>query len=400
MQTFTGLEYLQIDIASNFGLDKKSWDERIAWAKANEDQLESLLKQAEEPALYFAGVQAYRQVQKGNPIGYPISLDATASGLQILAVLTGDRMAASICNVVDTGDRQDAYTIIYDQMMAHLGETSKIKREDVKQAIMTSLYGSTAVPKEVFGEGDLLKCFQRMMEIHAPAVWELNKIMIDIWNPNALVNSWVMPDNFHVHVKVMGNISQNVHFMHEPFEIIRKENIPQDQGRSLGANMTHSIDGMVVREMTRRCMYQPRHIRAIRDLLETFGPHGSEIDHEDDKMVLTLWGHYKDSGYLSMRILDHLTQANAGHVDLSIIKELIDSLPEKPFQLMSIHDCFRCLPHYANDLRRQYNIQLYLLARSNMLGFILGQLLGQPLNTVRLDPTLEHDVMAANYALS
>jgi hypothetical protein len=400
MQLFTGLEYLQIDIASNFGLDKKSWDERIAWAKANEDQLESLLNQAEEPALYFAGVQAYREVQKGNPIGYPISLDATASGLQILAVLTGDRRASSICNVVDTGDRQDAYTIIYNEMTSLLGEVSKIKREDIKQAIMTSLYGSTAVPKEVFGEGELLDCFMMVMEHYAPAVWDLNKVMLDIWNPNALSNDWIMPDNFHVHVKVMDAVKETVHFLNEPFEVIRKVNQPIESGRSLGANMTHSIDGMIVREMTRRCIYDPKMIEEVRSLVQGFGPWNTSTKYPNDQMVVTLWGHYQDSGYLSARILEHLNQGNAGHVDLGVIKELLDSLPEKPFQLMSIHDCFRCLPHYGNDLRRQYNIQLYLIARSNLLGFILGQLLGQSLKTGKLDPSLEHDVMAANYALS
>ena len=101
MQTFTGREYLKIDIASNFGLEKKSWAERLAWFDQNESQLLKLLPQAEEPALYYAGVKAYEDVKAGKPTGYMISLDATSSGLQLLAALTGDRSAAQLCNVVD-----------------------------------------------------------------------------------------------------------------------------------------------------------------------------------------------------------------------------------------------------------------------------------------------------------
>ena len=80
MQLFTARQYLQIDIANNFGLDKKNWDDRIAWFKEHEHCLMDLVKQAETPALYYAGVQAWFAVQRGEPIGYPISLDATASG--------------------------------------------------------------------------------------------------------------------------------------------------------------------------------------------------------------------------------------------------------------------------------------------------------------------------------
>lgn len=80
MQLFTPLDYLRIDIANNYGHDKEDWDVRIAWFNAHEHELEALMKGADSPALYYAGVQAYRDVKQGKPIGYPISLDATASG--------------------------------------------------------------------------------------------------------------------------------------------------------------------------------------------------------------------------------------------------------------------------------------------------------------------------------
>src|SRR6516225_5705906 len=112
MQTFTGQEYLKIDIANSFGYDKLSWDARIAWFDANESHLPALVAQAEEPALFYAGVKAWEKAKSGKPTGYPISLDATCSGIQILAALACDRKAAKICNVVDTGKREDAYTSI------------------------------------------------------------------------------------------------------------------------------------------------------------------------------------------------------------------------------------------------------------------------------------------------
>ena len=164
MQTFTGLEYLKMDIASNFGLDKLDWDQRLAWTDTNMTMLEDLLPHAETPALYFAGVQALRKTQAGEPTGYPISLDATSSGLQLLACLVGCRDSAKLCNVVSTGHREDAYTGIYKAMCDSIGDTAKIERKDVKQAVMTSLYSSTAEPKRVFGEGQLLTVFYDTMD--------------------------------------------------------------------------------------------------------------------------------------------------------------------------------------------------------------------------------------------
>lgn len=397
MQRFTGLQYLMIDIASNFGLDKKTWDERLAWFKAHEHCLMEMLATAETPALYYAGVKAYEAALAGQPSGYPVSLDATASGLQILAALTGDRSAAELCNVVDTGRRADAYTGVYDRMLGKIGEEGKIQRTDVKQAVMTALYGSKAVPKEVFGEGALLAMFYDTMQEAAPAAWELNEAFLEMWNPEALCNSWVLPDNFHVHVKVMNQEKETVHFLNEPFDTFRTVNAPQEEGRSLGANTIHSLDGMIVREMGRRCNYDQAVVDRVYAALNGEGQAGLD---EDDTMVMQLWHHYQESGYLSARILDHLHYDNVDLVDSATIRELLNSLPKKPFQMMSIHDCFRCLPNYGNDLREQYNLQLQLIARSDLLQFLIRQLLQRSVNISKLDPDLWKEIDQAEYALS
>jgi hypothetical protein len=398
-QTFTGKEYLKIDIASSFGFDKANWDARIAWFDANEHQLHDLVSQAEEPALFYAGVLAWEKAKADKPSGYPISLDATCSGIQILAALACDRKAAEICNVVDTGKREDAYVSIYQDMVNQLGGTAKIDRKLTKQAIMTAFYSSTAVPKRVFGEGDLLQVFYDTVEQNAPGAWEINKTMLAIWDEKALENSWVLPDNFHVRIKVMGEASETVHFLNEPFEVTYHVNKPIKGGRSLGANMVHSIDGMVVREMQWRCNYDPKHIAQLSTwaLNKQFG---RLVKRPQDEMVLTLWGHYQNSGFLSARILNYLDNLNLGLVEWRVIQELINSLPKKPFEVITIHDCFRVLPNYGNDLRRQYNNLLAEIAESSLLGYLVSQICRRPVTANKLDPSLANDIRQANYALS
>ena len=134
-QQFSGMQYLQIDTANNFGLDKEDWDVRLDWFNQVEGDLESLIKDAEEPALFYASVEAYRRAKRKEPVAYPISLDATASGIQLLACLTGCRKSAELCNVVDAGKRMDAYTALYGSMLNLVGEAAKIERKQVKQAV-------------------------------------------------------------------------------------------------------------------------------------------------------------------------------------------------------------------------------------------------------------------------
>lgn len=401
MQEFTGTQYLKIDIANSFGLDKKLWDERLDWFDSNESKLDSLIKQAEEPALYFAGVQAWQRTKAGKGIKYPISLDATCSGIQILAALTGDRKAASLCNVVDTGKREDAYTSIYEFMCEEIGDTAKIDRKETKKAIMTSFYASKAVPKMVFGEGPLLDVFYDTLKEQAPGAWELNEAMLALWDPEAYSNDWILPDNFHVHIKVMGTRSENVHFLNKPFEVSYTVNEPMEGGRSLGANMTHSIDGMIVREMSRRCMYDPNQIKYVLDVIEGKTQlYNTRTRVKDIQMVEDLWNHYLKSGFLSTRILDYITPVNMFMVDRVVIFDLITSLPKFPFPLMTIHDCFRCHPNYGNDLRKQYNLLLSNIAKSNLLSYTISQITKREINVGKLDDNLWKDILHANYSLS
>lgn len=398
MQTFSSKEYLKIDIANNFGLDKLNWEDRLDWFDQNESRLLRLVPEAKSPALFYAGVKAWEAVKRDEPIGYPISLDATASGIQILSVLTGDRSAALLSNVLDAGKRMDAYTGIYEEILRRAGQNIQITRTAVKDAVMTSCYGSKAQPRKAFGEGPLLEIFYQTMEDLCPGIWQFNQAMLAWWDPTATKYSWKLPDNFHVHIKVMNHVCETVQFLGESHQIYRKENLPMEKGRSLGANITHSVDGFIVRELTRRCSYNPQQIAKIRALLHTSKRIPSH-SRTNAKMTLKLWTLYQESGILSARILDYLDYSTIRLVDQTKIQELIDSLPKKPFPILSVHDCFRVHPNYGNDLRRQYIQLLYEIAKSNLLQFILDQILKNPVKVTKLDD-FSAEVLNSNYALS
>ena len=413
MQSFTPLEYLKIDIASNFGLGKEDWTKRITWFDDNEPHIAALaalnakqlkdhllMKLAEEPALFYAGALAYSKTKAGLPTGYPISLDATASGAQILSVLIGCEKSARLCNVVSTGHREDLYKNIYQSMRSRLTQDAgTIDKIAVKKTVMTSLYGSEKMPKTIFGEGEQLACFYETMETDVPGIWELNTALLQLWQKDALSHDWVLPDNFHSKNKVMGKRTEYAQFFNSPVEVVTTVNAPQEKGRSMGANITHSIDGMIVREMGRRCTYDSQKVKDLLFLMSA----GSQVKpsrmRPQDELLDTLIDHYLRTGFLSARVIDCLDAQNIGMAPPAALFSLLNSLPMKPFQVMTVHDCFRVHPNYGNDLRQQYAHILGDICDSTILDDIASQILQTEI-VVEKRGLKSSDVRVADYQLS
>ena len=138
MISFTGYEYILIDIANAFGLDKLLFEERIQWAKDNLNSLEAMADQAETKPLFLKGVMALRKAQAGLPTGHVVGFDACCSGIQIMSALTGCVAGATATGLVDPNVRADAYsktTEVMDGLLGGVGVT--VSREDAKQALMT-----------------------------------------------------------------------------------------------------------------------------------------------------------------------------------------------------------------------------------------------------------------------
>ena len=143
MQTFTGLQYLQIDIANQMAntddphvkLDKSQFEDRIAWVQQYENDLEDLVDLADKPFQYLAAVMAYRDAQNGIPTGHLVGVDAAASGLQIMSALTGCQVTARNTGLIGP-QCNDIYSICTKEMSLLLGAEVNIPRKLVKQAQM------------------------------------------------------------------------------------------------------------------------------------------------------------------------------------------------------------------------------------------------------------------------
>ena len=206
---------------------------------------------------------------------------------------------------------------------------------------MTHFYGSKAEPRAAFGEDTpQLAAFYKTIDDLLPGANQLNHDLLSLWQPTALSHDWTLPDGFDVRVKVMVNEEHTVEFLGNHYTIIQRVNGTTESGLSLGANIVHSIDGMVVREMGRRCNFDAAKLTDMHLMLHTVTG-GKSTLRQQDLELLRLLECTDASGFMSLVIAEYLDESNLGHLSPAHrqrLIQLIESLPAKPFRLISIHD--------------------------------------------------------------
>lgn len=279
MQQFTGYQYIQIDIANCFGLDRKDWTERLLWVAEHESELEDLMDEASEPLLYLKAVRAYRDVQAGKPTGHNMFLDATASGLQIMAVLSGCHQTAKRVNLLNTGSREDVYDSTAVEMNSMIDIALHVDRADIKKPLMTHYYNKS---RQDTLEAEQQEAFYLVLSRSFEGAEAVKDVINSYWNSNALEHKWTLPDGHVSRVKVTEMVNARIEvdeLDHTTFTYRFESNQPSDQKTSLVPNVVHSVDAYVAREMVRRANKQgfkcahihdafcahPNHMQKVRE---------------------------------------------------------------------------------------------------------------------------------------
>ena len=206
---------------------------------------------------------------------------------------------------------------------------------------MTHFYGSKAEPRAAFGEDTpQLAAFYKTIETLLPGADMLNHDLLSLWQPTALSHDWTLPDGFDVKIKVMVSQEHAVTFLDRAYTVTTYVNQAKESGLSMGANIVHSIDGMVVREMGRRCNYNPDTISELHRLLH-ISSGGKSTLRQQDLELLRLLECTDASGFMSLVIAEYLDESNLGHLNPAHRQQLItliESLPDRSFHLIAIHD--------------------------------------------------------------
>ena len=394
-KTFNPRQYLAIDIANHYGLDKLTFEERIDWVKTNINRLEALEDNAEEPLLYAKAVTALRN-SYNKPIGHIVALDATCSGLQIMSALMRCHKGGYLTNLIDPDSRKDAYTLITERMNTYLDKDITVSRKDAKEAVMTAFYGSKVVPETVFPNPKVLKAFYKTLETECKGAYELLNILLNSWNPKRDFHDWYLPDGHYVYCPVIESVNKRINldsWDYMPNVIIREQK-NKSFGLSNPANVIHSIDGYLLRTLVRRCNYNPTEIkRALLALKSVSNP-----TVNNSLGIVIRWNKTQMADITELNTITD--KAN------ELPKELIDKLihilemvlTHEPFDIVCIHDSFGCHANHCNQLRFHYKEILAELSESTVIEDICNQLYSSE-DTIDKGESIADYIRNSNYAI-
>ena len=435
MQTFTGIEYLKIDIANNFGLDKSTYQERIDWFNTNisfspesssTDIIEWIhINQPKEPELFFAGIQAYIKYLNNEPSGYMVSFDATASGIQIMSALTGDYTGMMVTNLIDENNRYDIYSELFEVTKDRFNEIYKeelaISRDNIKSAIMVMMYGgSKSIMNKINDDKRIYDLIMEVCKEFINGAYGIRQCLLKCIDDKTSIYEWTTPDGFHVSNPIL------VLYLEERYTNVGKIQVKY---RDLGtdsfykgnvANVIHSIDGTIMREVISRCMYNLNQVNKVKGLLELFKDTELFIfdkvikdigDSKENTILEELMKLHDETDFVSVRILDYIKdEKDAVNVILTkgvkytddLIKLCNTLLQYQPFEVICTHDCFRTHPNNMNYVRYWYNNVLADIAESNSLKFMMSSLPHGSKYFSKLPKATEESVSSirkANYSL-
>jgi hypothetical protein len=253
-ELITNIPNLHIAIANHAGKDKLTWSKRIDWvSKQNINKIKW-----KEPILGRKAIRALEDTKNSKPTGYVMSIDATSSGIQIMAVLSGCKKTAKLVNCINPNIRYDLYTTVAKMMNKKL--TKPVPRKIMKKVVMTHFFNSTLMPKTLLSSEELI-VFYEVMEGLLPGAEKIMHTINNCWNYNEDYHAWIMPDKHTVYIPVVESVDgvySDSEFGKIPLRTYHK--IKSNNYRSLCPNVIHSIDGYIAREMVRRCKFQLSHV--------------------------------------------------------------------------------------------------------------------------------------------
>ena len=432
MKTLTAYEYSLKTLSNHAfkGSDKETLEVQVALGKKllpmlpQLSTMEGVKEFAQTHVLEASNIRGVMSLSNdilNHEFGW-VPLDTASSQSLITSAITRDNECLNKIFHLDTNMPSDIYTTIGEEIRNsfNLGD---IPRKVIKKALMAWGYGGSAglcaltqtKPEQLNAVmADIAN------ELGFQGIYAMRQACLDAWDEDALEHSWELPDGYEIHQVITQDtfardmLTGQYVYPAKRVEItlngkqrgidcrwskVGKRSKKESGTRSIGANLIHSLDAFLMREIVRRCK-QDFNIKP-EEFKEVVIESGSYMVAQDTKAV-DIYNMWKDTNVVSLNILNHLHYGDVLPTDYyDAICGIIDTLPNEGFDIRPIHDEFACLPRYANSMRRQFNHLIAELYQSTVLQYFCKQfeLLDiKPMEDVK--PEMVEQILQADYLLS
>ncbi len=374
--TDRGIYWLKVDIANTFGLDKLTFDERISWVNDNIssilDDTNEWIAKAEEPLLFEIAIKAYEEgVLEGKAIGHIARLDATASGPQLMSVISRDEEAMKYFNVLGDEKRYDYYTLVAKEMYRRLPDSELWEdtpdfsaiRKLVKKCIMTTYYNSEKKPEELFGKGSKeLKTYYEVIGEFTKGARRLQELLNDCWNDNRIVNSWRLPDSEKILKKEEGKKIRKLKEEINWLEYINKATPEKIENLQKEIRTILSNEDNYERKEIIHTAYCPVR-KTVTDRIELH-----EIKARTNFMITQNKPNPDEWRSLAVNVIHSL--------DAWICREVCMDMMSQEIDISPIHDSFGVHPNYCDELRVSYRKLMARLYKESIVSDIIEDITG------------------------
>ena len=280
-----GLVWLKRDIANLAGLDKHTYARKEEWFDSAKydiievgrtgriDPKNETFQSLDKPIRFISACRAFVDYIENKPSGYLTSIDSTASGSQIMALLTRDELAAKYTNITNDKNRWDIYSEVAREFYKLKKDPNKFTyltdRKRFKQAVMISGYNGKTAVENNFPDPKDRELFYEAMHTICKGAKELTELINQAYldNSDKTYMSWIMPDGFQVCIPQFKAKWHRI--INKDFECMFKydaiECDVKTNKRSLCPNFLHSSDSFICRELLRRCISKDIEIMSVHD---------------------------------------------------------------------------------------------------------------------------------------
>lgn len=293
-----GIRQFKIDIANHYGYDKSNYDVRESFVSKPDDK-------AKKPILANKAVSIWNRLVDDDSFitNYCVGVDATASGMQILSILSNDSETAKYTNLTDVSMCYDIYGKACEKVLEVTKSSLSVKdiRDIVKKALMTRGYNSdkqiVVAQQELRKKGisidlSVLTSILDLSDKITKAKDAMNNVLCDTYSnlpDDQQIIRWTMPDGFIVEIanieKCWSGFTCRKFSLQMTYDRLGWNK--ELNWRALAPNLIHSIDAYICREVIRRCKFQ---VVPIHDCFYTHPNHVLELRRTYIKVLKEIQG--------------------------------------------------------------------------------------------------------------